>query len=397
MNKLTCFYCSHEDNFLPNDILCPASGQPLLFDSAQFNNARILIEEKIALKKFQNFLPLEKVEPDLSLKEGSTPLLRLSRLEKSLNQSGLTAKLEAANPTLSFKDRGTAVVIQKLAEMKVEKIGTVSTGNMASSTAAYAARNGLQAFLLVKKGTSAGALISSAVFEPIIIEIEGDYGQLFYKSYQLGKRYGIYFANSVDPLRIEGYKLTSFEICQQLGQSPDFVFVPLSSGGHLIGLYKGFLEFKQAGLIKACPTFVGVQAEGCSPIVQAFNLGEDRVKKLESTTTLAHSISNPDPPAGQLVLKMIRENNGQLVSVTDQEMFEAQKLLATKEGLFVQPEAATTLAAYLKLKEKLGGQSVLVLTGHGLKATELPAARRLEHYQVCLEEVDSLIEQIIRQ
>ncbi|HRD01172.1 MAG TPA: threonine synthase [Candidatus Saccharicenans sp.] len=397
MNKLTCFYCSHEDNFLPNDILCPACGQPLLFDSAQFNNARILIEEKIALKKFQNFLPLEKVEPDLSLKEGSTPLLRLSRLEKSLNQSGLTAKLEAANPTLSFKDRGTAVVIQKLAEMKVEKIGTVSTGNMASSTAAYAARNGLQAFLLVKKGTSAGALISSAVFEPIIIEIEGDYGQLFYKSYQLGKRYGIYFANSVDPLRIEGYKLTSFEICQQLGQSPDFVFVPLSSGGHLIGLYKGFLEFKQAGLIKACPTFVGVQAEGCSPIVQAFNLGEDRVKKLESTTTLAHSISNPDPPAGQLVLKMIRENNGQLVSVTDQEMFEAQKLLATKEGLFVQPEAATTLAAYLKLKEKLGGQSVLVLTGHGLKATELPAARRLEHYQVCLEEVDSLIEQIIRQ
>ena len=397
MNNLTCFYCSHEDNFLPNDILCPACGQPLLFDSAQFNNARILIEEKIALKKFQNFLPLEKVEPDLSLKEGSTPLLRLSRLEKSLNQSGLTAKLEAANPTLSFKDRGTAVVIQKLAEMKVEKIGTVSTGNMASSTAAYAARNGLQAFLLVKKGTSAGALISSAVFEPIIIEIEGDYGQLFYKSYQLGKRYGIYFANSVDPLRIEGYKLTSFEICQQLGQSPDFVFVPLSSGGHLIGLYKGFLEFKQAGLIKACPTFVGVQAEGCSPIVQAFNLGEDRVKKLESTTTLAHSISNPDPPAGQLVLKMIRENNGQLVSVTDQEMFEAQKLLATKEGLFVQPEAATTLAAYLKLKEKLGGQSVLVLTGHGLKATELPAARRLEHYQVCLEEVDSLIEQIIRQ
>ena len=309
MNKLTCFYCSHEDNFLPNDILCPACGQPLLFDSAQFNNARILIEEKIALKKFQNFLPLEKVEPDLSLKEGSTPLLRLSRLEKSLNQSGLTAKLEAANPTLSFKDRGTAVVIQKLAEMKVEKIGTVSTGNMASSTAAYAARNGLQAFLLVKKGTSAGALISSAVFEPIIIEIEGDYGQLFYKSYQLGKRYGIYFANSVDPLRIEGYKLTSFEICQQLGHQPNFIFVPVSSGGHLVGLYKGFLELKQAGLIQACPTLIGVQAEGCSPIVQALERGENKVRKVESISTLAHSISNPDPPAGNLVLKIIKENN----------------------------------------------------------------------------------------
>jgi threonine synthase len=316
MNRMKCLYCSHQATFQPNNILCPQCHQPLLFDPAQLASGRLLPEEQLALSKYQEFLPLQRVDPDLSLQEGSTPLLRLSRLEKFLGGGTLLVKLETANPTLSFKDRGTAVVVQKLTEMKIKKIGTVSTGNMASSTAAYAARSGLQTFLLVKKGNSAGALVSSAIFQPVIIEVDGDYGQLFYQSYELGKKYGIYFANSVDPLRIEGYKLTSFEICQQLGQPPDFIFVPLSSGGHLVGLYKGFLELKQAGLIETCPLFIGVQAEGCSPVVQAWAKGEARVKKLESVKTLAHSISNPDPPAGQLVLKIIKDNNGQLVSVT---------------------------------------------------------------------------------
>lgn len=396
MNQMKCLYCSYQGTFQPNDILCPQCHQPLVFDSAQMAHSRLFPGERLALRKYQEFLPLQRVDPDLSLQEGSTPLLSLSRLEKYLGQENLFAKLEAANPTLSFKDRGTAVVVQKLAEMKIRKIGTVSTGNMASSTAAYAARSGLQTFLLVKKGTSTGALISSAVFEPVIIEVEGDYGQLFYKSYELGKKYGIYFANSVDALRIEGYKLTSFEICQQLGQSPDSIFVPLSSGGHLVGLYKGFLELQQAGLIESCPAFIGVQAEGCSPVVRSWVRGEALVKKLESVKTLAHSISNPEPPAGNLVLKIIKENNGQLVSVSDQEMFEAQKLLTLKEGLFVQPEAATTLAAYLKLKERFSGQSVLILTGHGLKAAELPATRSQDYYQARLGEVDGLFEKIMK-
>ena len=395
MNRMKCLYCYHEDLFQPNEILCPRCHQPLLFDSIQFNAAAFSPDGEITLQKYRQFLPLPGINLELSLKEGTTPLLRLSGLEKFLNRTGLFAKLETANPTLSFKDRGTAVVVQKLDEMKIKKVGTVSTGNMASSTAAYAARCGLQAFLLVKKGTSTGALISSAVYEPVIIEVDGDYGQLFYKSYQLGKKYGIYFANSVDPLRLEGYKLTSFEICQQLGQSPDFIFVPISSGGHLIGLYKGFLELKQVGLIKTLPTLIGVQAEGCSPVVRAFERGEDKVKKLESVSTLAHSISNPDPPAGNLVLKIIKENNGQLVSVSDEEMLAARKLLAVREGLFAQPEASTTLAAYLKLKERFHGQSVLVLTGHGLKASELPAGRSQKHYEVKLEQVDDVLEQII--
>jgi len=151
MNQMKCLYCSYQGTFQPNDILCPQCHQPLVFDSAQMAHSRLFPGERLALRKYQEFLPLQRVEPDLSLQEGSTPLLSLSRLEKYLGQENLFAKLEAANPTLSFKDRGTAVVVQKLAEMKIRKIGTVSTGNMASSTAAYAARSGLQAFLLVKK------------------------------------------------------------------------------------------------------------------------------------------------------------------------------------------------------------------------------------------------------
>ncbi|MDH7492544.1 MAG: threonine synthase [Candidatus Saccharicenans sp.] len=383
-----CPLCGREDFFRPNDFFCPDCRQPMWFKPPSGLPLDIKKPAPSSLEKFSACLPLQKVRPELSLGEGQTPLVPLN----SIRVSGqVWAKLESANPSLSFKDRSSAVVVQKAVEMGWTAIGTVSTGNMASSTAAYAARAGLTCLLLVKKGSSAGALVSSAVFGPLIIEVDGDYGRLFRQSYELGREFNIYFANSVDPLRLEGYKLTALEIWEQLGQAPDFVFLPVSSGGHFIGLYKGFIELKQAGYIEKVPLLVGVQAENCAPIVRALELGLEKVTKIKPAETIAHSIANPDPPAGDLVLKLVRENQARILAVSDEEMLEAQSQLASQEGLFVQPESAAVLAAGRKFQDSYSGTSVLILTGQGLKAVYQPSPDHRNYYRARVDDLPVLL------
>lgn len=390
-DSLKCPVCGLEFKFRPNEILCSACGQPGLFQNSFSGDARIAEQAVSTLEKFASFLPLKQVRPELSLGEGQTPLLALTNLDRS---GRLLAKLESYNPTLSFKDRGSALVVQKALELGWPAIGTVSTGNMASSTAAYAARAGLKCVLLVKRGTAEAALVSSAIFNPLIIQFGGDYGQLFRESYELGKEFGIYFANSVDPVRLEGYKLTAFELCLQLGQAPDYVYVPVSSGGHFIGLYKGFAEMKQAGYIQEIPVLVGVQAVGCAPIAQAYEAGQGKVSKIQPSETIAHSIANSDPPAGTLVLKLVRDNKGWLTAVTDEDMLRAQKQLSGSEGLFVQPESASTLAAYFRLHHRFAGTSVLVLTGQGLKAAHQPGLNGSNYQAADLDELKKLFRSV---
>ncbi|MGC8893041.1 MAG: threonine synthase [Candidatus Saccharicenans sp.] len=394
---------THSSSNAPHTSNTPLSSGGLLSSKKPLSSPPPLITEilqtarlspGLSLEKFASFLPLQKIRPELSLGEGQTPLLPL----KSIEETGrLLAKLESANPTLSFKDRGSAVVVQKIMELGYKAIGTVSTGNMASSTAAYAARAGLRCVLLVKKGTSRAALLSSAIFNPLIIEVDGDYGQLFRESYSLGQEFGIYFANSVDPLRIEGYKLTAFEICLELGKAPDFVYLPISAGGHFLGLYKGFSELAQAGYIEKMPRLIGVQAANCSPIATAFKNGQQTVTKIEPAATIAHSISNPDPPAGNLVLKIVREHDGFLTAVSDEQMLRAQKDLSVKEGLFVQPESAATLAAYYDLRHRFQGLSVIIPTGQGLKATHQPELDTSNYISTTLSRLRETFKALYRQ
>ncbi|MGQ9801033.1 MAG: threonine synthase [Candidatus Saccharicenans sp.] len=392
-STLQCPQCGREDFFRRNDFFCPACRQPMWFKPLSVQALEPREKVSSSLEKFLAFLPLRQAKPELSLGEGQTPLIPLN----SVSSSGrVWAKLESINPSLSFKDRGSAVVVQKAAELGWPAIGTVSTGNMASSTAAYAARAGLSCVLLVKKGTSPGALISATIFKPLVIEVDGDYGELFRKSYELGREFNIYFANSVDPLRLEGYKLTALEILEQLGQTPNYVYVPLSSGGHFLGLYKGFLELKMARYIDTIPVMVGVQAASCAPIVRALEQGLEKVVKIKPGETIAHSIANPDPPAGDLVLKVAREKQARLLAVSDQEMLEAQNQLASQEGLFVQPESAAVLAAFKKLPESSSGPTVLILTGQGLKAAYQPGPDRANYYQTRVEELPDLLSTFFR-
>jgi threonine synthase len=321
-----------------------------------------------------DFLPLDQVNQNMSLGEGNTPLIRLKNVEKKFLLSSLYAKNETVNPTLSFKDRGTAIAVQKGISLGIKRIGTVSTGNMAISTAAYGARAGLKTFVLIKDGAHREILNLTGIYNPVMINVTGDYGELYRRSISLGREHDIWFTNSVDPFRIEGYKVTAFEIFFQLNQkAPDYIFVPVSSGGHMIGLMKAFDELIQQGFIEKYPHFVGVQAAGCSPIAKAFREKMPTVERIERAETVAKAISNPAPPGGNLLLRLIRRAKGTIINAPEDKIIEVQRILAEIEGIFVQPASATALVGLLELTKNgsinSGAKIVLILTGSGMKAS----------------------------
>ncbi len=399
MENLECIICQRKYPLNIFNPFCPQCHGPLLYPLPK-KTRKFFLEKASPLEKFLEFLPLSKINPALSLGEGNTPLLRLNRLMKKFSFPPVFLKNETVNPTLSFKDRGTAVAIQKAVSMGIKKIGTVSTGNMASSTAAYGAKAGLKTIVLLKEESSINNLISAGIHNPVLIKVKGDYRKLFNTSFSLGKKHEIYFMNSVDPFRIEGYKITGFEIFFQLKHRiPSFIFVPISSGGHLIGLVKAFQDLKQEGIIQHLPTFVGVQAQGYSPIAQAYNSGKSKVKRIENTKTIAQAISNPDPPGGNIVLKLIQENKGIIMAVSDEEIMEAQKILAEYEGIFCQPASATSLAGLLKLSREsklhLKDQIVLVITGSGLKAVKALDSSGIKVHGATLSSLESTMNTLL--
>ena len=399
MEYLECFFCQKKyplDLFNP---FCPDCREPMLCPSP--SKKRTFYPEKdYPLEKFLDFIPLSKPNLSLNLGEGNTPLLELNRLMERASLPVIFVKNETFNPTSSFKDRGTAVALQKAVSMGMERIGTVSTGNMASSTAAYGAKAGLKTFLLFKEGSSPEKILSAGIHNPELIKVKGDYGELFTKSFSLGRKYNIYFMNSVDPFRVEGYKVIGFEIFLQLNRhAPQYIFAPLSSGGHLIGLMRAFLDLKKEGFTQEIPIFIGVQAKGCSPLAQAFASGKSKFERIKKAETIAHSISNPDPPGGNILLKLIRENNGMILDVTDKEILEAQKMLAELEGIFCEPASATTLAGLLKLsknvKFKARDNIVLVITGSGLKALKTIESSKINVHQASLSNLENAIDSIL--
>lgn len=399
IESLECIFCQIK---YPLDIFnpfCPQCHEPLLCPTPQ-KKRKILPEKASPLEKLLEFLPLLEVNPALSLGEGNTPLFSLNRLSKNFNLPPVFLKNETVNPTLSFKDRGTAVSIQKAASLGATKIGTVSTGNMASSTAAYGARAGLETFVLFKEESSIDKILSAGIHNPIIIKVKGDYGRLFSASFSLGRKHNIYFMNSVDPFRIEGYKVTGFEMFLQFKyRIPRFIFVPVSSGGHLIGLMKSFLDLKREGIIKHIPFFIGVQARGCSPIAQAYDSGKPKFRRIKKANTIAHAISNPDPPGGNIALKLIRENKGIILAVSDEEILESQRILAELEGVFCQPASATPLAGLLKLSKEsklnANDQIVLVITGSGLKAMKALSSSRIKFHEASLSNLESTVSALL--
>jgi threonine synthase len=382
------FECLTCDKKVPLDVFntfCPECKEPLLYHYLE-KKRMIHKDQAHTLEAFMDFLPFKAIDHSLLLGEGHSPLVKLRRISQENNVPFMYVKDESLNPTGSFKDRGTAVAIQKIVSLRIDKIGTVSTGNMATSTAAYGAKAERKTFVLIKEDISNEKLLSCGVYGPVMIKVAGDYGELTYKSYDLGRKHGICFMNAVDPFRIEGYKVIGLEIFLQLGdQVPDFIFAPVSSGGHLIGIVRAYSQLKEQGLIDRMPVFVGVQAEGCSPIAQAFRAGARKVERIDKVNTIAQAITNPDPPGGNMILNMVRETNGSILAVTDTEILAAQKMLAEKEGIFCLPASATTLAGFLQMSKKNAfintDRVVLVVTGTGMKNLKVldPSSMKFHH------------------
>lgn len=399
MEHLECLFCQKTFPVNPFMTFCSECREPLLFPIFS-SKKTIFFEKSNSLNKFLDFLPLEHISSNLCLSQGDTPLIPLNNLKKKFNLPSTFVKNETLNPTGSFKDRGTVVAVQKAVELGIDKIGTVSTGNMASSTAAFGARAGLQTFILVKEDTSSEKIISTLVHGPHLIKVRGDYGDLFFRSLDLGRKHQIYFMNSVDPFRIEGYKITGFEIYLEFELNPpQYIVVPVSAGGHITGLMKAFMELQKQGFIQTLPKFIGVQAEGCSPIAQAFMSKKSKVERIEKGQTIAQAISNPDPPGGNIVLKLLNEFGGQMIMVNDKDILTAQKLLAESEGIFCQPASATTLAGLFKMKDQIAfssdDQIVLVITGTGLKSLSALDATASAVHQTDLENLDTILSSLI--
>jgi threonine synthase len=395
MDRLECYFCGRKYPLNLFEVFCPVCHEPMLVSSTPRKRS-LALDRSLPLEKYQSFLPLAHVDRTLSLGEGNTPLLPLENVRRRHHLPPVYAKNETVNPTQSFKDRGTAVAVQKAVALGIKSIGTVSTGNMAGSTAAYGAKAGLKTIVLVKEDTPADKVRAAGVYGPLLLKVRGDYGELFAASLNLGRDRGIYFMNSVDPMRIEGYKVTGYEIFRQLGNRvPRYLFVPVSAGGHLIGLMRAFLDLREEGLAADFPVFVGVQAKGCSPVARAFAGGKARYSRFRRAQTVAHAISNPAPPGGNLALKLVRENKGLFMAVTDAEILAAQRELAELEGIFADPASATVLAALIKLARRqrlnLRDEVVLVITGSGLKSMETAGRLEIPVRQTSISRLDKAL------
>jgi len=332
----------------------------------------------LSVWRYRDFLPICDLSKVVTLKEGGTGLHQCSRLSNLLGVKRLYVKNEGENPTGSFKDRGMTVGVTKALELDVKTVICASTGNTSASLAAYAAKAGLRCIVLIPSGKTAyGKLAQAMIYGAEVVQIRGNFDQALRIVLKLSERHReVYLLNSINPYRLEGQKSLAYEICDQLnGKAPDRVILPMGNAGNISAVWKGLTEFHRLGLIDDLPRMVGIQAEGASPIARAIKLGSDVVTPVERPETVATAIRIGAPVSWKKAVRALRESSGVAETVTDEEILDAQRMLARCEGLFVEPASASSIAGLRKLVE-LGEIDkdevvVCVATGHGLKDPDI--------------------------
>ncbi|MBM4452793.1 MAG: threonine synthase [Chloroflexi bacterium] len=322
------------------------------------------------LSRYRNFLPVTPQTPTITLGEGDTPLVRSVALEKELSCGELYFKLEGCNPTGSFKDRGMVVAVAKAVEAGSSTITCASTGNTSASAAAYGARFGLKVVVVIPKGKIAiGKLAQAIAYGAKIIAIQGNFDQALQVVRALVEKHPITLVNSLNPYRIEGQKTAAFEIVDDLGDAPDYFFIPVGNAGNITAYWKGFREYKEAGKSTQTPKMMGFQAAGAAPIVKG--------KPIDKPKTIATAIRIGNPASWKGATTARDESGGLIDSVTDSEILHAYKLLAAREGVFGEPASAASVAGLIKMVQqglKLANKRVVcIITGTGLKDPSLPA------------------------
>ncbi len=328
------------------------------------------------IQKYKKFLPVSASTPVITLNEGNTPLVYADYLSGLAGKNfEVYLKCEGLNPTGSFKDRGMTLAISKACEEKATAVMCASTGNTSASAAAYAASAGIKCIVLIPSGAIAlGKLSQALIHGAKVLAIKGNFDAALDLVKEITAKYSITLVNSLNPFRIEGQKTASFEICDFLGDAPEFQIMPVGNAGNITAYWKGYKEYKTQGLIRKLPVMLGFQAEGAAPIV--------RNKVIKDPKTIASAIRIGNPASWKSAQEARDESGGLIDMVSDKEILDAYKLLAEKEGVFVEPASAASIAGLLKLSEKgffknlepktynLPIRIVCILTGHGLKDPE---------------------------
>jgi len=328
-------------------------------------------------ERFGDFLPFAAMDPSRSLGEGNTPLLPAGRqLQEWTGLPNLLLKNETQNPTWSFKDRGS-LTCMFLADVLGERVAaTISTGNMGHSLAAYGARAGVKVIVFVPGFAPREKVDAMAIHGATVLRVEApDYSVLKRHVLGLAGTLGVRIVSGNGPVRVEGYKLTAFELYEQMeGRVPDYIAVPTSACGHIRGIFKGYRELLEAGLIRSLPRFIVVQARNNNPITGALKRGDGKIVPVTNIRTIAEAITSGDPPGGEEVLRKAQAYGWLGEDVSEEEILESQRRLAAA-GFFVEPAAATSLAAVRSLVRSrridTTGTVVLMLTGAGLKGMEV--------------------------
>lgn len=317
------------------------------------------------IEEYRDFLPVSEQTPVITLHEGNTPLIKAAHTDQILSQDvALYFKFEGLNPTGSFKDRGMTVAISKAVESGAKAVICASTGNTSASATAYAAKADISTIVLIPEGKIAmGKLAQAMIHGAMVLQVDGNFDEALTIVKEVVAKHPIVLVNSINPFRIEGQKTAAFEVCDQLGFAPVCHALPVGNAGNITAYWKGYNEYIKAGKSKSLPKMLGFQAAGAAPIV----LGHP-VEKPETVAT-AIRIGNPASWKGAVAAR--DESGGIIDAVTDDEILEAYKLIAAKEGIFCEPASAASLAGVIKLSKqgffKDGDTIVCTLTGNGLK------------------------------
>jgi threonine synthase len=330
----------------------------------------------VSLWRYRDRLP---VEPLVTLEEGWTPLVRAPRLSERTG-ADVWLKVEGANPTGSFKDRGMTVAVSAAKAEGAEAVICASTGNTAASLAAYAARGGLRGAVIVPEGKIAtGKLAQALMHGARVIALRGNFDQALALVRELASKHPIALVNSVNDNRLEGQKTAAFEVCDQLGEPPDALCIPVGNAGNITAYWKGFKEYQTA------PRMFGFQAEGAAPLVHG--------KRVDNPETVASAIRIGNPARWEEAMDAVTSSRGEIRAVSDDEILDAYAFLGANEGVFCEPASAASVAGLLKYGAE--GTVVCVLTGHGLK-DPTTAIDRASGVISCDPDYDALEKAVLR-
>ncbi|MCS6815125.1 MAG: threonine synthase [Cyanobacteria bacterium] len=380
LKALKCKECGAE--YEPKAIhVCEFCFGPLEVAFDYSNLSKVVTRQSIeagpkSIWRYRPFLPVISEQP-IDVGTGMTPLLKANRLARRLGLKHLYIKNDAVNmPTLSFKDRVVSVALTRARELGFTTVSCASTGNLANSTAAIAAHAGLDCCVFIPADLEAGKVLGTLIYGPTVMAVKGNYDQVNRLCSEVANSQGWGFVNiNLRPYYSEGSKTLGYEVIEQLGwQLPDHVVVPLASGSLFTKIYKGFREFVQVGLVEDKPVRCsGAQADGCSPIAQAFKEGRDFISPVKPAT-IAKSIAIGNPADGIYAIDVAKKTGGHIESVSDPDIIDGIKLLAETEGIFTETAGGTTIAVLKKLVEagKIDPEEVTVayITGNGLKTQE---------------------------